>query len=213
MKPRLLDLFCGAGGASMGLFDAGFEIRGIDIVAQPYYPFPFWEYDALTVDLDGYDVYWASPPCQAFTFASKRAQKDYGYKYPDLITPIRERLKATGKPYVIENVIGAPLFHPIRLCGTMFGLKVLRHRIFESNIAIPEPPHPKHNKDWLCGRDYFRILNGGCWVRGEERKGTLEEWQEAMGIDWMPRKQISQAIPPAYAGYIGKYLMEGIKSK
>ena len=214
MRPRLLDLFCGAGGASMGLFKAGFDIVGVDIKPQPYYPFPIIVGDVFNLtpeDLKEYDAFWASPPCQAFTFASKRAQRDYGYKYPDFIPSSREMLKATKKPYIIENVVGAPLLNPIRLCGTMFGLKVLRHRLFESNVLIPEPFHQQHNKDWLCGRDYFRILNGGCWVRGQEKKGSLEEWQEAMGIDWMPRIELSQAIPPTYAQFIGEWLMKAVK--
>lgn len=145
---KALDLFCGAGGASMGLANAGFEVTGVDIFDQPNYPFTFYKANALEFDLSGFDFIWASPPCQAFTLA-QRIQKN---QHPDLIEPIRQRLIETNKPYCIENVVGAPLINPILLCGSMFpGLRVYRHRLFESNFKIVPPPSPRtqssHYKD------------------------------------------------------------------
>jgi len=129
MKPRLLDLFCGAGGASMGYHRAGFEVEGVDIKPQPHYPFKFYQADALEFPLEGYDAYHASPPCQKYTTMQYRYKNKLNH--PDLIAPIRERLIATRKPYVIENVYKAPLKGHLLLCGTMFGLKIRHHRFFE----------------------------------------------------------------------------------
>src|SRR4030042_95566 len=136
---KALDLFCKQGGASKGIADAGLDVTGIDLTNQPLYPFHFIQADALTFPLHGYDFYWASPPCQPFT----RLKPLVTNHYHDLIAPIRARLLATGKPFVIENVPGAPLINPLLLCGTMFGLKVKRHRLFECHPPIYPllPPH------------------------------------------------------------------------
>src|SRR5258708_28352590 len=133
VRMKVLDLFCGAGGAAMGLPRAwpDAEILGVDIVPQPRYPFKFVQADAMTFPLEGYDFIWASPPCQAFS----KTRRITGKEYPDLIDPIRQRFP-TRIPYVIENVTGAPLFAPVMLCGTMFGLKVIRHRNFETNFPF-----------------------------------------------------------------------------
>jgi DNA (cytosine-5)-methyltransferase 1 len=125
-RPRIADLFCKAGGAGMGYYRAGFDVVGVDIEPQPRYPFEFVQADALTFDLDGFDAYHASPPCQGFS-AMKRATK---VEHADLLTPTRARLLATGRPFVLENVEGAPLHEPWKLCGTQFGLKTRRHRLF-----------------------------------------------------------------------------------
>jgi len=216
MKPRLLDLFCGAGGASMGYYRAGFEVVGVDINPQSHYPFEFHQADALTYPLDGFDAYHASPPCQAFT-KYKNLRKDLPCRYPNLLPAIRERLSKTGLPYIIENVVGAPLIEPVTLCGSMFGLEVRRHRLFESNISIPArqcdhsvwPPNR-----YPGGRS---IERGGCHTLC---RATVEvgKWgipkkvqESAMGIDWTNLHELSEAIPPAYTEYIGKYLMEAIK--
>ena len=135
---KILDLFCGAGGATMGLHRAGFEVVGVDIHLQPNYPFEFIQADALELNLEGYDAYWASPPCQCYSKAAI-GSRNAGVIYPDLINKTRKRLLLTSKPYVIENVVGAPLIFPTYLEGTMFGLGVLRRRLFESNIWIPQP--------------------------------------------------------------------------
>ena len=143
---RLLDLFCGAGGAAVGYHQMGFEVVGVDIALQPNYPFPFIQADALTLDqcfLAAFDVIHASPPCQAYSDLA--ARNGNGDSWPKLIEPIRTMLSDVGKPYVIENVDGAPLQDYIVLCGTMFpGLRVLRHRLFESNVAMYPPRHGKH---------------------------------------------------------------------
>ena len=136
--PRLLDLFCGAGGAAMGYHRAGFTVVGVDINPQRHYPFEFHQADALEFDVSGFDAIHASPPCQAFT-AYKRRPNHVG-DYPDLIWPTRQKLIASGVPYVIENIPKAPLLNPITLCGSSFGLDVRRHRLFESNVPLLAPP-------------------------------------------------------------------------
>ena len=132
MKPRLLDLFCGAGGAAMGYHRAGFEVIGVDIKPQPHFPLEFHQADALEFSLEGYDAYHASPPCQAFSTIAKqiRTMRPGKYSHPDLIAPTRDCLVATDKPYVIENVRGASLISPVQLCGSWFGLDLHRLRIF-----------------------------------------------------------------------------------
>lgn len=206
MRPLLLDLFCGAGGASVGYHRAGFDVIGIDINPQPRYPFPFIQADALggmveaKVDWEGYAAIHASPPCQAFT----RAKQLQGNAHPDLLRAVRELLAATGKPYVIENVPGAPLINPTTLCGMMFGLNVYRHRLFESNVPLPLIMHPPHHKKQVkMGRpvregDIIQVV--GCFSGiGYARK--------AMGISWMTRDELAQAIPPAYTEWIGKQII------
>jgi DNA (cytosine-5)-methyltransferase 1 len=199
-KPRALDLFCGAGGASRGLADAGFEVYGVDIAKQPNYPFWFKRGDAMEADLSGYDFIWASPPCQAFTLA-QRIQKN---EHPDLIAPIRNRLIASGVPFVIENVPGAPLINPIELCGSMFGLRTYRHRLFECSFPIAQPAHPAHEaKTTKMGRkpkpgEFLHVVGNFSGVK---------EAKEAMGIDWMVRNEMSEAIPPAYSRYIAQQFL------
>jgi len=203
---KILDLFCGAGGASMGLHRAGHEVVGVDNTEQPNYPFKFIKADALTFDLNGYDAYWTSPPCQAYSYSTARAKKT-GKTYPDLITKTRERLLDTGKPFVIENVVGAPIRVDLFLCGCMFNLGVFRRRHFEiNNFIVSQPPHKKHEGKIGDGK-HFRVLNGsGCWLNKGDIKGTFEDWKEAMGIEWMTKKELTQAVPPSYSAYIGKYL-------
>ena len=141
MKPKALDLFCCAGGASRGLADAGFEVIGVDIEPQPHYPYDFHRADAMTFELRWFDFIWASPPCQRYS----RAQRIRDNDHPDLIERLRKRLIKSGKPYCIENVVGAPLINPVELCGAMFpGLSVYRHRLFETSFDLPQPIHPNH---------------------------------------------------------------------
>jgi DNA (cytosine-5)-methyltransferase 1 len=226
MKPRLLDLFCGAGGAAMGYHRAGFEVVGVDIKPQPRYPFEFHQADAMTYPLEGFDAIHASPPCQAF---SAMKTMPNAKEHFDLLTPTRERLKAWGGPYAIENVEGAPMFNYITLCGTSFGLGVAeagaelrRHRRFEMN---PEPelmvPPCAHGGRVIGvygghGRDRRRIRPatvgvygsaGGMSVRDGTQQFSTEERREAMGIDWMTGAELSQAIPPAYTEFIGRQLI------
>lgn len=212
-KPKLLDLFCCAGGAGVGYSTAGFEVVGVDIKPQPSYPLQFIQADALALDpkfVASFDAVHASPPCQSYSDLAKRnANAD---AWPRLIEPVREMLIRSGLPYVIENVDGAPLVNAVVLCGTMFPkLRVLRHRLFEANFAIVPPPHKKHPKvhtfdkrkshfgktdEW---KDFVQVTGGGnC---------TIAAAREAMGIDWMNKGEINESIPPAYTEFIGCELM------
>ena len=212
--PKLLDLFCGAGGAAMGYHRAGFEVTGVDIHDQPHYPFRFVQRDALTARfIDGYDVIHASPPCQNYCWATARSRAE-GREYVDLIGETRELLVESGKPYVIENVPTAPLRHPTILTGDMFGLGVLRRRGFETNWWLPRPAKRKMKKTIMqqSKRDprIFIKKSAYCSVAGNGADGwscRVADWRVAMGIDWMTRKEITQAIPPAYTAYVGKYLI------
>jgi DNA (cytosine-5)-methyltransferase 1 len=193
-KPRLLDLCCCAGGASMGYSLAGFDVVGVDIDPQPRYPFPFIQADALTVDLEGFDAYHASPPCQRYSLASHFHGTHKNH--PDLIEPIRKRLQATGKPYLIENVEGAPLSDALKLCGAMFGLRVYRHRLFESNLLLFQPGHVTHTVKAAAPGAIAKP--GEYWSVGGHF-GHKHEAQAAMGIDWMHTVyEIAQAIPPVH---------------
>lgn len=202
MRPRALDLFCGAGGASMGLHRAGFEVTGVDIRPQKRYPFTFRRADALEFPLEGYALIWASPPCQAYS-SSTKALRNAGKEYPDLVAATRARLVAVGVPWVIENVVGAPIRTDVQLCGRMFGLQLIRHRNFEvSGIELPVLIHP-------CAHDGTEIPcygNGTSSWHLEKRNGrgiSVAEQRAAFGIDWMTRAELSQAIPPAYSEWIG----------
>ena len=215
-KLKGIDLFCGAGGASVGYQNAGFEMVGIDIVEQPYYPHPFILGNALEIDLAPYDFVAASPPCQHYSNSWSRT-KHKDKEYPDLIKATRERIKSFNKPYVIENVQGAKseLINPIKLCGTMFGIQVFRHRMFEfgGGLETPKVPFKCNHKGKRGITPYYKEGNmytvcgvGGGW-------GTVQEWQKAMGINWMPKKKpLSQAIPPIYTEWIGKHVMKQLKS-
>lgn len=187
----------------MGLYLAGFDVTGCDIEPQPYYPFQFIQADALSLDLSGYDCYWASPMCQEYTKLKFRT----GKKYPTQIEPTRERLAATGKPYVIENVPGAPLLNPVLLCGTMFGLKVIRHRHFESNVNIFSLLPPCNHAGRTAKRGKTNTgENGLMTITGHNFH--VAPARKAMGIDWMTAKGLAQAIPPAYSEYLGRRIIE-----
>jgi hypothetical protein len=213
-RPVLLDLFCGAGGASRGYCDAGFEVIGVDIEPQPNYPFEFVQADALeAVALIGFgaEVIHASPPCQAYTTLAKGNNANTT-DYPALIDQTRELLEASGKPYVIENVPSAPLRSPIQLCGEMFGLGVIRHRIFESNLLLMQPTHVPH-RGRVAGWRHGQKFDGPyCAVYGDGGgKGSLDEWRTAMGIDWMQtRHELAESIPPKFTEYIGAQLLQAI---
>lgn len=197
---RALDLFCCAGGASAGLVAAGYDVTGVDIDPQPEYPFRFVQADALTFPLGGFDLIWASPPCQRYSMYSRNLGTSVNF--PDLIAPMRERLRASGSLFIIENVIGAPLICPALLCGTMFGLKLLRHRLFETNFhVLPMLPSCSHK-----GTEIPVYGNGTPqWHRQQfGRNVSVAEKRAAMGIDWMSGRPLSQAIPPAYAEYLGR---------
>ncbi len=211
MSWRVLDLFCGAGGAATGLKRAwrDADIIGVDRVNQPRYPFRFRMADALTYPVEGFDFIWASPPCQKFS--SMRFMKNARFGHEDLISPIRERLEGYGVPFVIENVFGAPLKPPVvKLCGTSFGLGVKnkdaenrRHRFFEVRGFYCLAPPCAHTKEVIgvYGHGFAhdrRATNGGS------RRFSARESAEAMGIDWMTRDELAQAVPPVYAEFIAR---------
>lgn len=200
---RALDLFCGGGGVAMGLHRAGFYVTGVDIADQPQYPFAFIRADALTIDFSNFDFVWASPPCQAYTGMQRLNTRAPKREHPRLIEPVRAKLAASGVLFVIENVPGAPLFSPVVLCGSMFGLKVRRHRLFECNFAVQPPKcaHPKESPIAVYG-DHPQ--SPGDKRMRVNRARTLAEGQDAMGIDWMPWRPLTQAIPPAYSEFIGR---------
>jgi DNA (cytosine-5)-methyltransferase 1 len=213
-RPRLLDLFSGAGGAGEGYRRAGFDVTGVDIKPQPRYkPGRFIQGDALEyLEAHGreYDVIHASPPCQAYTMAQNAAKN--AHAHPDLVEPVRNLLIASGRPYIIENVVGAPLIDPFFLCGITLGVKVRRHRLFESNIFVLAPPHLPCN-DY----DYYVIFGNEVRNRRQGaaagRKNSRADGRAAMGIDWMTRAELSQAIPPAYTEYIGIQLLRFLEPK
>lgn len=218
-RPTLLDLFAGGGGAAMGYYLANFRVVGVDIKPQPHYPFEFHQADALTYPLEGFDAYHASPPCQfASTIAKQnRARRPGVYDHPNLIPPTRVRLIATGKPYIIENVQGAELINPIELCGSWFGLDVRRHRLFECSFpAFSSPCSHYWQKPRYRSLDQHRRGTLACvvGVHGHiNYSGEGELRKKAMGIKWMDDRELTQAIPPAYTEYIGRYLMQAVLSE
>ena len=191
----------------MGLHRAGFEVVGWDIKQQPHYPFEFHLGNALDADLTGFDFVWASPPCQSYAITNNIWKKPAGH-YPDLVIPTRDKLKASGLPWIIENVPGASLHNPLTLCGRMFGLRVYRHRLFECSEFILAPPHHSHSDRASCGRtpkaDEFFTIAGHF--------GGVEGGKKAMGIEWMTRDELSQSIPPAYSEYLGRQVLKAIES-
>ncbi len=200
-KPRLLDLFCGAGGCSMGYHRAGFEVVGVDIAPQPNYPFEFIQADAMEFSSRygrEFDVIHASPPCQRFS----KSQRIRGRDHPDLISATRDAMPR-DVPWIIENVPGSPLNHPVILCGYSFGLRTYRHRLFESSELIVSPPHRIHD---IPTTKMGRTPQDGEMMHVVGHFSGLSSAREAMGIDWMTSKELSQAIPPAYTEWIGKQL-------
>lgn len=236
-RPRLLDLFCGAGGCSMGYFRAGFDVVGVDNRPQPRYPFTFVQADAfdflrwLIHDTSRFRPEWtgyrlsqfttihASPPCQAYSCT--RHLPNARSHHPDLLGTMREVLKQSGKPWIIENVMGAPMQPPaIMLCGLMFGLGVFRHRWFESSTLLLAPSHPAHGRRRIGEGGMCCVAGNGSGSSGYRRKDgsgrrvvpydhrSAAAWSKAMGIDWMTRNELSQAIPPAYTLFLGRQLLD-----
>jgi DNA (cytosine-5)-methyltransferase 1 len=225
----LLDLFCGGGGASWGYHQAGFDVIGVDSRPQPLYPFEFHQMDAMDAlsRLRGdeavfegkkVDLIHLSPPCKAHTRAKHiREAQGRQSSEPNLLTPSLRMLEDVRTPWIVENVPGAPMRKELELCGSMFGLKVRRHRWFcaHQDLFLYPPgvcDHVTQGKpvgvyhtmnDTVQGKDNER---GGYVIGGSTAK-TLEEGQEAMGIDWLTWKPLTQAIPPAYTKFIGGILM------
>lgn len=201
-KPRLLDLFCGAGGAAAGYYRTGFEVVGVDIKPQPHYPFEFVQADALTYPLEGFDVIHASPPCQGYS-RMRHLTWLRGKEYPLLIGAMWDRLSASGVPWAIENVEDAPMPYSLTLCGLSFGLPLYRHRRFGTSHLIFAPPHLRHVQVIQPGR----MLGDRGRVSSWERATRLPA---AMGCPWMTQKEVGQAIPPAYTEWIGAQLMAAL---
>ena len=255
---RLLDLFCGAGGAAMGYHCSGFdEIVGVDITSQPRYPFEFFEADALEYLAEHgteYDAIHASPPCQGYSIMHNLPWLR-GRDYPLLLLPTIEMLEALGKPYVVENVMGArygakglkkrgieaPGLRAGWLCGFMFGLPFCRHRLFATNWMWLAPGHPKHEAVIQSGRTLKDRANQVAYRESAGRDsggltqpahslasgqgngaqvngvgiGHAKGWRlaaEAMGIDWMKRQELTQAIPPAYTEFVGRQMLERLRA-
>lgn len=212
-RPRLLDLFCCQGGAARGYQLAGFHVTGVDIEPQPrYIGDAFVQGDALEyVAAHGheFDAIHASPPCQRYSVQTPMA---YRGNHPDLIAPTRELLRASGKPYVIENVENARalLINPLKLCGSMFGLPVWRHRYFEiyPDTLLLTP---------ACNHSNEPVLITGTTRRKPERGGrfdyTAQQCRDAAGCDWMTRKGLDEAIPPAFTEFIGGFLLRAIAER
>lgn len=195
MRLRLLDLFCGAGGCGAGYARAGFEVVGVDISPQPRYPFEFVQADAMTFPLEGFDAVHASPPCQGYANVTLwRGNQD---DHPQLIETTRERLLASGLPFVIENVRTKALRPCMVLCGSMFGLAVRRHRGFETN--------------W----NGFRLVPS-CQHRSTDMAFMHKHeraYADAMGCDWMTAREAREAIPPAYTEFVGEHLMAEVLAR
>lgn len=206
---RILDLFCGGGGAGMGYYRAGFDVVGVDNKPQPNYPFAFIQADCLSLDmrfLRSFDAIHASPPCQHYSPAARlHGNAD---EHPDLVGPTREIISASGRPYVMENVMGAPLRQDIVLCGTMFGLRIVKHRQFECSFPVERPS---------ASCDHSDVYDP--W-HGKGRSAA--KFRQAQGIDWLPcnggasRKRgetgcLSNAIPPAYTEFLGRQLRHWIE--
>ena len=216
---RALDLFCGAGGAGIGLRRAGFEVIGVDQAWQPAYPFAFTQADALNppFNLTGFDLIWASPPCQGYSpHVSSRSSKwvpTLGKDEPRLIDDVRAMLVASGVPYVIENVSGAKsaLRDPIMLCGAMFGLPLARHRYFETSFMVMAPPHGtcRGVAKAFAARKGWEYRDMSVTGKGR-RSGTAARWKEILGMPsdhLATQHQLAEAIPPAYSEWIGGFAM------
>lgn len=211
-RPWLLDLFCGAGGAAMGFSRTGFEIIGVDNKPQPHYPFPFVQADAVAyaaANLDQFDAVHASPPCQAYSDLALQSK----LTYPQLIEPTRKVLEDSGVPYVIENVETAPLLNCVVLCGTQFGIRVLRHRKFEAGngLTLVDLPHMRRHP-LVYTRDkrkaqYGKLdeMTSPVMVNGGGNC-TIAAARDAMGIGWMTKDELNEAVPPVYTEWVGRQL-------
>ena len=210
-RPRLLDLYSGAGGAGMGYHRAGFDVTGVDVQTQPRYPFAFHQADALAyLAAHGreYDAIHASPPCQRYSRGSKQS-KTAG-NHPDLIAATRTALLAAGRPYVIENVADARpwLRGSFLLCGSMFPeLRTYRHRFFESSVFMLAPSHRAHTVRTPRSNVYVP----GLFMTVYGHVSPVSKAREVMGIDWpMTQREVTEAIPPAYTEFIGAQLLAAV---
>jgi DNA (cytosine-5)-methyltransferase 1 len=194
VRPLLLDLFCGAGGASVGYHGAGFDVIGVDLHPQPRYPFEFVQADALTFPLDGFDAIHASPPCQHY--ANVTSWRGSRQDHPDLIAATRRALQASGLPWVIENVPEAPVRPDFLLCGSQFGLKVRRHRAFETSLRLYSLIPPCQHVGLLP------------FMHKAERA-----YADALGCEWMTARDAREAIPPVFTQHIGEQLLAHLSAE
>lgn len=226
-RPRMLDLFCGAGGAAVGYHRAGFDVVGIDINPQPNYPFEFHQADAMDYLLCNgpwpllweFDAIHASPPCQLYSAANNIHQRT---DHPDLVASVRNLIEILGIPWVIENVPRAPLRNPVTVCGRSEEVGVIgvkRHRLFESNyLLFGTTCPPGHPGDWVCVFGHT-VLERSPQIGRTAKDGPIfrrkhlgvARGREAMGIDWMTREELSEAIPPAYTEWIGRQLIRAVR--
>jgi DNA (cytosine-5)-methyltransferase 1 len=213
---KLLDLFCGAGGAASGYHRAGFEVTGVDLYPQPRFPFKnFYRADAMEFPLDGFDAIHASPPCQAYS----RAMKHLTSGYPMLIDAMLERLEHCKVPWVVENVPGSPLpegptlfgDEGLVLCGSMFGLRIQRHRLFQTSFPLAPPALCDHSQECMnphnsgARRKWRSILGDGVPIE--------RTWRDEMGVGWMDSHEGRESIPPVYTEYIGRHIMEILRTE
>ena len=220
MKPRMLDLFCGAGGAAMGYHRAGFEVVGVDKEPMQRYPFEFIQADAMTYPLDGFAAIHASPPCHDHTALNVVNKIDYGTEW--MLAATIERLESCGLPFVVENVSTAKRHMPnaLNLCGSELGLRTVmqgygdvwlrRHRLFESNVFLMGAGGCSCMGKWNVGVYGHGAGGSGQRVRGP---GVAQASREVMGIDWMNRDELDEAIPPAYTEFIGAQLLDHIAAR
>ena len=217
-RRRMLDLFCSAGGASMGYHLAGFDVVGVDVEPQPNYPFEFVQADALAYfdeHADEYDAAAGSPPCQSYS-AMSGCRPGLAAKYPAMVDAVRAMFTAWGRPWVIENVAGAGVAsqpdllgaNGLLLCGAMFGRALYRHRYFESSVPLVQPDHPVH---------LVPASEAGHWVPGTVISvagncSPIALAREVMDIDWMTRNELAESIPPYLAEYIGRQLMAHLRT-
>lgn len=212
-RPRLLDLFSGAGGATRGYQQAGFEVTGVDLRLQRHYPgehvVQAEALEYLAEHGHEFQAVHASPPCQAWS-AYRRRGDGVGAGYPDLIGPVRDALLDLGRPFAIENVEGAPLLNPTLLCGSMFRLDVRRHRGFETSFPLPRQACEHHLQTPRFPHATNRT-NLRKTVEVGARRIPTHIQRAAMGIDWMSREELSQAVPPAYTHYVGTYMRRHLR--
>ena len=214
MRPLIADLFCCEGGMGVGLYRAGFDVVGVDTRPQPRYPFDFVQADALTFDLSGFDAVHASPPCQHDSVTHGRHKH---IEYPRLIIPMRERLVASEKPWILENVVGAPMWHGVTLCGSMFGLPLRRHRRFDSSEWLYPPCPCRHGgicydisgekvRHWRAARDERTGRTEGPHL-------GVDAGRAIMGMPWASLHGLCEAVPPVYGEWIGRQLYAAVMAR
>lgn len=223
-RPKLLDLFCCAGGAATGYHQAGFDVIGVDIEPQPRYPFDYYRGEAVymfdyvmakaRVEGRPFAAVHASPPCQKHTDLARQNKRDYSC----FIEPIRAKLIACGLPYVIENVEGAPLLNPTMLCGTMFpDTRVIRHRLFETNWPLVAPTHGKHPLVYTMDKRKAHYGKLDEWASPVQVTGggncSKAAAADAMGMPWATKQELNEAVPPAYTRFIGQQLLDHIAAQ